>query len=149
MQSTPLVLLCWCARDSKICQPTSASVAVLLEHMQCWLLFPVPHVPAEKGAILGEDGATGPEGICSLLEFVHSDILLEACAVWKGGFTEVTGWVLPAGVKLMQTIGKRKQLLWIKLCRSSDLSENGFIQETSCSGSFSFCPSNVVRTWIF
>lgn len=34
----------------------------------------MPRVPAEKGAILGKDGATGPEGICSLLEFVRSDI---------------------------------------------------------------------------
>lgn len=149
MRSTPLIFLCWCAWDSKSRQPTAANVAVLLEHVQSWLPFPVPCVCAEKGAVLGEEGVRGAEDICPQLEFVRSDILLEACAVSGGSFIEVAGWVLPASIKLKQAIGNKKQLLWVKLCRSSDLSETGFTQETSCSGSFSFCPSNLVLTRIF
>lgn len=101
---------------------------------------------AEKGAVLGKDGVRVVEGICSQLGFVRSDILLEAGAVWEGSFTEVTGWVLPAGIELMQTIGNKKQLFGIKLCRSTDLGETGFTRETSCSGSV---PSNLVLTQIF
>lgn len=51
-------------------------------------------------------------------------------------------------IKLTQSICNMKQLLWIKLCGTSDLSETGFTQETSCSGSFSFCPFNLVLIWI-
>lgn len=51
----------------------------------------MPCIYAEKGAILGKDDVRGAKGICSQLEFVHSDVLLEACAVWEGSFTEVTG----------------------------------------------------------
>lgn len=82
----------------KTYQLTAASVAVLLEHMQSWLLFPVPGIHAEEGAILWKDSVWGAKGICSQLVFVHADILLQAWAVWEGGFTEVTGWVLPAGI---------------------------------------------------
>lgn len=71
----------------------------------------MPCILAEKGAILGKDGVRGAEGICSQLEFVRSDILLEAGAIWEGSFTEVTGWVLPAGIELTQTIGNKKQVL--------------------------------------
>ena len=104
----------------------------------------MPCILAGEGAILGKDDVGGAKGVCSPLEVVRSDILLEAGAVCEGGFTEVTGWVLPAGVEPMQTIGNKKQLVSIKLCRNSDLSETGFTQETSCPGSFSFCPSSLV-----
>lgn len=62
------------------------------------------------------------------MEFVRSDILLGACAVWEGGFTEVTGWVLPAGIKLMQTTGNENQVLWVKHYRSSDLSKTDYVR---------------------
>lgn len=70
----------------------------------------MPCIHAVKSAILGRDVIRGAEGICSQLEFVCSDILLEACAVWEGSFTQVTGWVLPGGIKLTQSISNMKQL---------------------------------------
>ncbi|EOA99834.1 hypothetical protein Anapl_13022 [Anas platyrhynchos] len=69
-------------------KPTAASIAVLLEHVQSWLLLPVASILADKGVTLGKDSVRGAEGICSQLEFVHGDILLKACAVWEGGFPE-------------------------------------------------------------
>lgn len=58
----------------------------------------MPCVLAEKGAILGKDCVRAAKGICSQLAFVRSDTLLKAGAVWEGSFTEVRGWVLPAGI---------------------------------------------------
>lgn len=66
---------------------------------------------ADKGVTLGKDSVRGAEGICSQLEFVHGDILLKACAVWEGGFPEVTGWVFASRLQILQTIGNKKQLL--------------------------------------
>lgn len=108
----------------------------------------MPCIQAVKSAILGKDSIREAEGICSQLEIVRSDILLEACAVWEGSFTQVTGWVLLGGIKLTQNISNMKHLFWIKLCGSSDLNETGFTREASCSGSFSFCPFNLVLIWI-
>lgn len=127
MKTTPLYSCVGVHNTPKICQPTAASVAVLLEHMQSWLLFPVPCIHAEEGATLWKDSVREAEGICSQLVFVHSDILLGAWAVWEGTFTEVTGWVLPAGIKLTQTTGNKKQVLWIKRYRSTDLSKTDFM----------------------
>lgn len=67
--------------------------------------------------------------MCSQLAFVRIDVLLGPWAAWEGSFTEVTGWVLPAGIKISQTTGNKKQVLGIKRYSSSDLSKTDFMQK--------------------
>lgn len=132
MQTTPLYACVGVHNAPKSCRPTAASVAVLLEHMQGWLLFPVPCIHAEEGAILWKDSVRGAEGVRSQLAFVCTDILLGAWAVWEGTSTEVTGWVLPAGIKLTQTTGNKKQMLWIKHYRSRPEQNLLYVGKTLC-----------------